>query len=358
MHTSHYYRFDSEGTQDSQSDAFNRAIRIVNKTFLSSVYFVRFIRKPFREPHTGDHRRETYVNRRVTSRKIVGYREKHPNFRKQNSPRDAILKRIKMAQQNSGSDSRIAGGSTMHTTAATAAVSVKLPEFWKTDPLMWFAQAEAQFALAGIKNDQTKFFHIIAKVDQTVLRHISDIVANPPAQDKYDSVKTRLISRFELSAQEKFEKLLNSCDLGDMRPTHLLAKMQELATNLNVNEDLMKMLFMQRMPTSIRAVLAVCDVKVDQLAAMADKMVDSSGPQVAAAAAPAVPDLQDLEAQIAALTSEVRRLKAGPNRERSRSFSRRRSDSQPAQEICWYHRKFRAAAQQCRSPCRYNQSKN
>lgn len=193
------------------------------------------------------------------------------------------------------------------------------------------------------------------------MRHISDIVANPPAQDKYGSVKTRLISRFELSAQEKFEKLLNSCDLGDMRPTHLLAKMQELATNLNVNDELMKMLFMQRMPTNIRAVLSVCDVGLDQLAGMADKMLDSSGPQVAAAALPvasvAPNNFQDLEAQIAALSSEIRRLKAAPNRGRTRSSSRRRSDSQSSQEICWYHRKFRAAAQQCRSPCRYN-SKN
>lgn len=238
-----------------------------------------------------------------------------------------------------------------------AAVAVKLPEFWKTDPLMWFAQAEAQFALAGITSDQTKFYHIISKVDQTVLRHISDIVANPPTENKYASVKARLISRFELSAQEKFEKLLNSCDLGDMRPTHLLAKMQELAANLNVNDGLMRMLFMQRMPANVRAVLAVCNNRLDELAAMADKMIDFSGPQVAAAAQPvASPNVQDLEAQIAALTDKLRRLEANPNRGRTRSLSRHRSNSQSSssQDICWYHRKFRDAAQQCRSPCRYS----
>ncbi|XP_058447469.1 uncharacterized protein LOC131427905 [Malaya genurostris] len=241
----------------------------------------------------------------------------------------------------------------------TAAVSVKLPEFWKTDPLMWFAQVEAQFSLAGIQSDLTKFHHIIAKVDQTVLRHISDIVANPPAQDKYVTVKNRLISRFELSAQEKFEKLLNSCDLGDMRPTHLLAKMQELATNLNVNDELMRMLFMQRMPTSIRAVLAICENKLDQLAEMADKMVDSSGHQIVIASLPAATtNIQDLEIQIAALSSEVRRLRTVENGNRSRSSSRRRNDPQSSQDICWYHRKFREAAQQCRSPCRYSKPKN
>lgn len=245
------------------------------------------------------------------------------------------------------------------TPSIAAAVSVKLPEFWKTDPLMWFAQAEAQFALAGINNDQTKFYHILAKVDQTVLRHISDLVANPPKEQKYLTVKERLISRFELSAQEKFEKLLNSCDLGDMRPSHLLAKMQELAANLSVNEELMRMLFLQRMPSNIRGVLAICEVKLEKLAEMADKMGETAGPQVAVVSNPAPPSyLQELEAQISALSGEIRRLKAGPNRdrERSRSASRRRADSQT--DVCWYHRNFRAAAHKCRSPCRFSSSKN
>lgn len=241
---------------------------------------------------------------------------------------------------------------------SVAAVAVKLPEFWKTDPLMWFAQAEAQFALAGVTSDQTMYYHIISKVDQTVLRHISDIVANPPAENKYPAVKARLIAHFELSAEEKFEKLLNSCDLGDARPSHLLAKMQDLSTGLNVSAGLMRMLFLQRMPVNIRTVLAVSNAKLDELAAMADKMIDVAGPQVAATQQAAPTSVQDLEAQIAALSSQLRRLEANPNRGRSRSPSRRRSASQSSsQEICWYHRKFRDAAQQCRSPCQYS-SKN
>jgi hypothetical protein len=32
-----------------------------------------------------------------------------------------------------------------------------LPPFWPKQPAMWFAQAEAQFALAGISNERLKF---------------------------------------------------------------------------------------------------------------------------------------------------------------------------------------------------------
>lgn len=84
---------------------------------------------------------------------------------------------------------------------AAAAVSVKLPEFWKTDPEMWFAQAEAQFILGNVIGDDTKFYHIVAKLDQSVICHVADLVSNPPPVDKYRSIKDRLVARFALSPQ-------------------------------------------------------------------------------------------------------------------------------------------------------------
>jgi hypothetical protein len=38
-------------------------------------------------------------------------------------------------------------------------MAVRLPPFWAERPAMWFAQAEAQFSLAGISSKKTKFFH-------------------------------------------------------------------------------------------------------------------------------------------------------------------------------------------------------
>lgn len=233
---------------------------------------------------------------------------------------------------------------------------------------MWFAQAEAQFALANVVQDQTKFYHIVAKVDQSILCHISDLVANPPATDKYLTVKTRLIKRFEVSPQGKLEQLLGSCDMGDLRPTHMLAKMQELATGLNVNEDLLKMLFLQRMPGNVKAILAISDGSLAKLAEMADKMIESSPnvsvvstnsqlQQVAAASKhPVSPSQNDLQEQIDFLSAEIRRL-------RTRSASRSRSASRldrlsNAAEICWYHRKFGKNANTCRQPCQFSDSKN
>lgn len=240
---------------------------------------------------------------------------------------------------------------------SVASVAVKLPEFWKSDPAMWFAQAEAQFALAGVTKDITKFHHIVAKVDQTVLRHVSDLVANPPEQEKYEAIKARLMSRFEMSPQEKLEKLLVSCDLGDMKPTHLLAKMQDLASGLKVDENLMKMLFLQRLPSNVRPILTIHDGTLAKLAEMADKLVDSSHSHVAATHA-ATPNSDEVNEQIAFLTAEIRKLKASSG-SRNRSSSRTRSVSgDRSREMCWYHFKYGDRARQCREPCKFAVPKN
>lgn len=223
---------------------------------------------------------------------------------------------------------------------------------------MWFAQAEAQFVLANVTKDETKFYHIVAKVDQSVICHIADLVSTPPQQNKYQAVKDRLVSRFALSPQVRLERLLGSFDLGDMRPTHLLAKMQELASGLNVNEELLKMLFLQRMPSNIRPILAISDGTLAKLAEMADKMVES--PQTSAVSSTPIVNeqMEKMKEQLEVLSAEFRRLKAspssGPDRRRNRSASRIRNGA----EICWYHRKFGQHAEHCKEPCKYNQSKN
>lgn len=58
---------------------------------------------------------------------------------------------------------------------------------------------EAQFKIANISVDNTKFNHIIASFDPTYLQAVSDIVRNPPAADKYETIKNRLITEFTAS---------------------------------------------------------------------------------------------------------------------------------------------------------------
>lgn len=240
-----------------------------------------------------------------------------------------------------------------------SSVAVKLPEFWKSDPAMWFAQAESQFILANVTKDSTKFHHIVAKVDQTVICHIADLVTRPPENDKYKAVKERLIARFALSPEARMERLLGSADLGDLRPTHLLAKMQELATGLNISDAMLKMLFLQRMPANIRTILSISDSAVDKLAEMADKMTEF--PQTSAVSTTSTNESSDqldqLQEQLEVLSTEFRRFRANPDQKRCRSSSRSRVPSAGG-DLCWYHKKYGKQAHRCKQPCSFSASKN
>ncbi|XP_077371766.1 uncharacterized protein LOC144015552 [Festucalex cinctus] len=37
---------------------------------------------------------------------------------------------------------------------------LKLPEFWESAAATWFVQAEAQFAIRGITDDSTRYYHV------------------------------------------------------------------------------------------------------------------------------------------------------------------------------------------------------
>ena len=50
--------------------------------------------------------------------------------------------------------------------AETNAVAIKLPTFWAQQPEVWFLQAEAQFHIRKITDDTTKYYHVVAALDQ------------------------------------------------------------------------------------------------------------------------------------------------------------------------------------------------
>jgi hypothetical protein len=57
-------------------------------------------------------------------------------------------------------------------------VAVRLPPFWPERPDAWFSQAEAQFSLAGITNESTKFYHIVSQLDHQYAEDVDDIITS------------------------------------------------------------------------------------------------------------------------------------------------------------------------------------
>ena len=52
------------------------------------------------------------------------------------------------------------------------AVTLKLPPFWTSQPRVWFQQVEAQFALRHVTADDTKYYYVVAALDQETAQRL------------------------------------------------------------------------------------------------------------------------------------------------------------------------------------------
>lgn len=246
-------------------------------------------------------------------------------------------------------------------------VSIKPVQFIKTAPELYFLQMEAQFSLANITRDHTKYNHVLGTLDPTYLTSVMDIIRDPPANNKYLAIKNRIIAEFQQSDQHKLRILLREIELGDLKPSQLLRKMRELSKNA-LSDDALKTLWIERLPEQIRPVISISGEDLNKIAVMADKMLEITTYNfVNEVAAPVTLNHTDL--QIAALAKQVEELtktfsqfshNRGRSQSRGSSNNRRRSSSKPKNDspYCYYHYRFGAMAQKCTDPCQFKTEKS
>ncbi|XP_037564860.1 uncharacterized protein LOC119444552 [Dermacentor silvarum] len=164
----------------------------------------------------------------------------------------------------------------METTADAPAIStidVKLPPFWTADPVLWFLQVESQFAARRITADQTKYHHMVDSLPPTTASEVRDLLVAPPAVNAYTTLKQLLISRLTPSEPQRLKQLLHGAKLSDRTPSQLLRHMQQLlgTTTTDVDSKLLRELFLQRLPTNVRMVLAsAANKQLSQLAELSN----------------------------------------------------------------------------------------
>ena len=146
------------------------------------------------------------------------------------------------------------------------------------------------------------------------------ITADPPHLDIYTRIKNRLISGFSVSAESRLRKLLKGEVLSNGKPSLLLNRLRNLNNN-RCSDDVLKTIFLDQLPSHVRAILAMSNVDdLQALAELADKVTEAAGPsgfQVSAIAydaghnAPSViattPNgkLEAIERQVAQLTKQM-----------------------------------------------------
>ncbi|GFU31430.1 uncharacterized protein NPIL_147101 [Nephila pilipes] len=96
-----------------------------------------------------------------------------------------------------------------------------------------------------------------------------NIILNPPAEKSDTALRTRLCSQYVNSEEQRLRGLISGMQLGDRKPSRLLLEMRGKAGN-RIAEELLKSLFLQRLPTHVQQILAISNDQLEKLAEMAD----------------------------------------------------------------------------------------
>lgn len=208
--------------------------------------------------------------------------------------------------------------------ADSNAVALKLPTFWSHQPQIWFVQAEAQFILRNITDDTTKYYYLVAALDQNTASRITDLLARPPAENKYASLKKRLLATFDLGKRERASKLLHVQPIGDQKPSELMDSMLTLLGDHGFC-FLAEQLFLEQMPAELQLQLA---------------NEDFSNPRAVAAQADVLWSTRYQTSSINKVT--VPKIRKSPH-----------NTKQMQSEFCFYHAKYGDAARKCRAPCKH-----
>lgn len=277
---------------------------------------------------------------------------------------------------------------------ANAATSVRLPipKISHDNIELWFIQLDHWFTVNRITSDNTRFSTVIAALDANLLQQIFETVRNPPPVGKYEAVKTAVIHNFTESEQRRAQLFVSGLQLGDKKPSHLLNDLRRIGGEAQ-DEKLLKVLWMNRLPTQVQTCLAAVPSPLNALAVLADSVmetfrvgtsneninaVQATTSNVAAASSSAVATnnvaksndsdaLTKLTAQITKLTKEIGRLHQENANRRSRSGNRSTSTTRPRSgtpappstsnnsgendERCWYHQTYGDEAVKCRPEC-------
>ena len=79
-------------------------------------------------------------------------------------------------------------------------IAVLLPLLWPDRSAVWLAQAEAQFQLASITLQRTKFNYVVSLLNQQQAPEVEDFISSPPEQEPFDRIRQRYCAGCPLQA--------------------------------------------------------------------------------------------------------------------------------------------------------------
>jgi len=152
-------------------------------------------------------------------------------------------------------------------------VSLNLPKFQETNVPLWFLTAENLFRLRGIFDEKQMCEFLLVALDFRHLERVQNVLNNLNPVRPYSQMRVALLEAYEPSTERKLDELLYATELGDSRPTELLARMKSLMGS-DKSPALLKKLFLSKLPADVKRVIVAGGMdNIDELALRADRVL-------------------------------------------------------------------------------------
>jgi hypothetical protein len=243
--------------------------------------------------------------------------------------------------------------------------AMKLPPFWPHAPALWFAQAECQFTVCGVEDEFQRYCLVVSVLQHESLRLVADIVETPPLMHQYTAIKERLLASHQLTGYQRAEKLFAMPCLGARKPSELMAAMLEICPRGEEKTELFACLFLKRLPSKLRILLARADHKDPKaLADDADKLWGMHVTPADQLAALAV-EVEQPESTLAAMRPAAdfilgrsrrgrRGRRAGAGGQRPPMELQALKEARLAAGLCIKHWQYGEQANSCVQPCNWS----
>lgn len=236
--------------------------------------------------------------------------------------------------------------------------NVKLPDFWAHAPELWFCRAEFRFEVAGVVLEREKFAHVVEALNYEALKLVKDLMVTPPQFQPYQALKARLLLATQLTPIQMAEKLMKAADLGDRRPSQLLASLLEFCPAGEENTSLFRAAFLMRLPAAIRGHLDGMENRdLKDLAATADHHWSNQAAIPAGQLYAAVEEEEEQMETVAAISGEKKKF---VRRDQSSSTADGKWASLDTFTLCKRHQRFGRDCRKCGDPkrCQFEKMKS
>ncbi|BHF70280.1 hypothetical protein SprV_0301333000 [Sparganum proliferum] len=231
-------------------------------------------------------------------------------------------------------------------------------EQWSKDWLLPFNVNKCNFLrVGGTSPPNRMLYRLIGKPLHEVNAHMdlgvwittslkpslqcSKVADETPCRRSLYCSEAEIHSLNAVSDRQRYHQLIKEESLGDRKPSELLRRMRTLLGDMQVDEKLVKEMFLERLPADVQTILASGsqDLTLSHLAEMADRMIEVQRfqpPSIAQISTPSSTVNEQLLQQMLAMANEIASLKLqlaritcsrSPSRHRSRKPASRRIDA-------------------------------